>query len=105
MKKNLILLGCLLSVAVAKAQSQNRVVYIPETQVCYLGSGIAVAQNGNTLTLSINNAVGVPATPQRIQMANDCTKGELINDETHQGTHILTCDTSVNVTCFCTGAK
>ena len=105
MKKILFLFVCMIAAASSKAQSQNRVVYIPATQACYLASGISTATNGNVLTLTIYNAVGVPRTPQRVQMASECTRGEFINDNTQGGTHNVECDTTVNATCFCTGAK
>lgn len=96
---------CVVAAVSAKAQSQNTVVYIPETQTCYLASGVSCSTNGNLLTLSIYNAVGVPVTQQRLSLATDCTRGEFVNDDTHGGTHNVECDTTVNATCFCTGAK
>ena len=105
MKKMFFVFGCVLVAATVKAQSQNTVVYIPATSACYLSSGTSTSSNGQTLTLSIYNAIGVEPTRDRLKMANDCQRGEFINDNTQGGTHNVDCDVTVNATCFCTGVK
>lgn len=89
----------------AKAQSQNTVVYIPEINTCYEASGISSSSNGQTLTLQIFDATRVEPTRDRLRLANDCTRGEFVNDNTQGGTHNVDCDVTVNATCFCTGVK
>lgn len=105
MKKILIVFGFAIAGFSTQAQTSKIVVFIPKTNICYEASDISTSSNGKTTTLKIGNAISVEPTPERLAVANDCQKGEFQNDDSHGGTHNVTCDETVNATCFCTGVK
>jgi len=109
MKKILIVLVCTLAGIAAKAQVQPHgypyVLYIPSTNACYEGTGVSSATNGNYLVFHLFNAVSVIPTQTRMNIANSCAKGQLINDDNQSGTHNINCDETINETCFCVGIK
>jgi len=105
MKKIMIAMVCGLSGIAAKAQTGTKIVYIPQTASCYETTSTATVTNGNILILKMTNATSVQSTRERVAVATDCTKGEFQNDDTHNGTHNIQCDITVDATCFCTGVK